>query len=169
MILLWQNSQAKKEEERLSLIVSALQDQVRATAKYCCYCFSVLCHNWWLTHWGRVTHICVSKLTSIGSDNGLSVRNKHQWNFNRNSYIFIQENRFECVVWKMAAILSRPQCVKMIAILQKNTFCCELFYHMIWIIDMFGKVINCWVIVTIGTNKGLCWFDNKQLLEFVMT
>ena len=25
-----------------------------------------------LTHWGRVTHICVSKLTSIGSDNGLS-------------------------------------------------------------------------------------------------
>ena len=25
-----------------------------------------------LTHWGRVTHICVSDLTSIGSDNGLS-------------------------------------------------------------------------------------------------
>ena len=33
-------------------------------------------HTWhiWpiLTHWGRVTHICVSKLTIIGSDNGLS-------------------------------------------------------------------------------------------------
>ena len=25
-----------------------------------------------LTHWGRVTHICVSKLTSVVSDNGLS-------------------------------------------------------------------------------------------------
>ena len=25
-----------------------------------------------LTHWGRVTHICVSRLTIIGSDNGLS-------------------------------------------------------------------------------------------------
>ena len=25
-----------------------------------------------LTHWGRATHICVSKLTNIGSDNGLS-------------------------------------------------------------------------------------------------
>ena len=25
-----------------------------------------------LTHWGRVTHTCVSKLTIIGSDNGLS-------------------------------------------------------------------------------------------------
>ena len=28
--------------------------------------------NMTLTHWGRVTHICVSKLTIIGSDNGLS-------------------------------------------------------------------------------------------------
>ena len=27
---------------------------------------------WTLTHWGRVTHICVGKLTIIGSDNGLS-------------------------------------------------------------------------------------------------
>ena len=25
-----------------------------------------------LSHWGRVTHICVTKLTIIGSDNGLS-------------------------------------------------------------------------------------------------
>ena len=25
-----------------------------------------------LTHWGRVTHMCVSDLTIIGSDNGLS-------------------------------------------------------------------------------------------------
>ena len=35
--------------------------------------------KWWrllqlniLTHWGRVTHICVGKLSIIGSDNGLS-------------------------------------------------------------------------------------------------
>ena len=32
--------------------------------------------QWWcpaqLTHWGRVTHICVRNLTIIGSDNGLS-------------------------------------------------------------------------------------------------
>ena len=44
------------------------------------------CHHYWhkntsncswadkynLIHWGQVTHICVSKLTIIGSDNGLS-------------------------------------------------------------------------------------------------
>ena len=28
--------------------------------------------KWNLTHWGRVTYTCVSKLTIIGSDNGLS-------------------------------------------------------------------------------------------------
>ena len=30
-----------------------------------------------LTHWGRVTHICVSKLTIVGSDNGLAPDWRH--------------------------------------------------------------------------------------------
>ena len=34
-------------------------------------------------------------------------------NFNQNSHIFIQETQFEEVVWNMAAILSRPQCVNL--------------------------------------------------------
>ena len=39
--------------------------------KYCiCWCPKSMPFR--LTHWGRVTHICVSKLTIIGSDNGLS-------------------------------------------------------------------------------------------------
>ena len=42
-----------------------------------------------------------------------TLRNKLQWNFNRNSYIFIQENVLQKVVCEMASILSRPQCVKM--------------------------------------------------------
>ena len=78
-----------------------------------------------------MTHICVSNLNSIGSDNGLSapshyqnqcwnivkrtLRNKLQWNFNRNSNIFIQEIAFESVVCEKAAILSRPQWVKLIS------------------------------------------------------
>ena len=41
-----------------------------------------------------------------------TLRNKLQWNLNRNSYIFIRENAFKNVVWKKVAILSRPQCVK---------------------------------------------------------
>ena len=38
------------------------------------------------------------------------MRKKLQWNFNRYSSIFIQENAFENVVCEMASILSRPQC-----------------------------------------------------------
>ena len=34
------------------------------------------------------------------------------WYLNQNSNIFIHENTFENVIWKMAAILPRPQCVK---------------------------------------------------------
>ena len=36
--------------------------------------FITRCHSmkYGLTHWGQVTHICVSRITNIGSDNGLS-------------------------------------------------------------------------------------------------
>ena len=40
-----------------------------------------------LTHWGRVTHLCVSKLTTIGSDNGLS------------------PGRHQAIIWTNAGIL----------------------------------------------------------------
>ena len=46
-----------------------------------------------------------------------TLRNKAQWNINRNSYIFIQENVSENVVGKMAAMLSRPQCVNGLCLL----------------------------------------------------
>ena len=40
-----------------------------------------------LTHWGRVTHLCISKLTIIGSDNGLS------------------PGRCQAIIWTNAGIL----------------------------------------------------------------
>ena len=42
----------------------------------------------------------------------LSLRNKLQCYFNRNSIIFIKKNLFENVACEMASILSRPQSVK---------------------------------------------------------
>ena len=47
------------------------------------YCFPL----WHITHWGQVTHICVSKLTIIGSDNGLS------------------PGRRQAIIWSSARIL----------------------------------------------------------------
>ena len=73
-----------------------------------------------------------TKLTMIGSDNDLlpgrrqaiiwtnagviligRLGNKLQWNLDRSRYISIQENALENVVRKIAAILARPQCVKL--------------------------------------------------------
>ena len=83
-----------------------------------------------LTHWGRVTHICVVDLghhwfrqcyvacsapshylNQCWNIVNWTFRNKLQWNFNLNSSIFIQEIAFENVACKMASILSRPQWV----------------------------------------------------------
>ena len=43
--------------------------------------------------------------------------NKFQWNLNQDLYIFIQENAFDCVVCEMTAILSRPECVKCLCLI----------------------------------------------------
>ena len=82
-----------------------------------------------LTHWGRLTHICVSKLTIIGSDNGL-LPERHQAIIWTNAGILLNgplgtnfsEILIEILTFsftkmhlkmsEMASILSRPQCVK---------------------------------------------------------
>ena len=43
-----------------------------------------------LTHWGRVTHICVSKLTVIGSDNGLSPDRRQAINWTNAGILLIR-------------------------------------------------------------------------------
>ena len=84
-----------------------------------------------LTHWGQVTHICSSKLTIIGSDNGVSSDQPQTviWTNDRILLIWtlvtnfseilseihtlsLKKNPFENTVWKMAAILPQPLCVK---------------------------------------------------------
>ena len=68
-------------------------------------------HHWlrlWLVAWTAPSHYLYQCRNIVN----LTLRNKLQRRFNRYSNIFIQENPFQNVVWKMAAILSRPQCVK---------------------------------------------------------
>ena len=50
-------------------------------------CFVIFYSLFSLTHWGRATHICVGKLTIIGSDNGLS------------------PGRRQTIIWTIAGIL----------------------------------------------------------------
>ena len=56
-----------------------------------------------LTHWGRVTHICVGKLTIIGSDNGLAPGRRQAiiWT-NARIYIMISKN-IRNLLWNRGA------------------------------------------------------------------
>ena len=78
-----------------------------------------------LTHWGRVTHICVGKLTIIGSDNGLSPGRRQAiiWtnygilligylgtNFSEN-FIEIHTFSFKKIDLKMSSGKWRPSCI----------------------------------------------------------
>ena len=94
-----------------------------------------------LNHWGRVTHICIGKLTIIGSDNGLSPGRRQAIIWTNAGILlieplgtsfseiligiqifFIQENALENVVCEMASILSRPQGRAKMAAIWQITF-----------------------------------------------
>ena len=89
----WVVGHGKNIEGRyISIIYSIFH---RISTGFCC---AFLCHSYSsvllhchcvnrLTHWGRVTHICVSKLTIIGSNNGLS------------------PSRRQAIIWTNAGIL----------------------------------------------------------------
>ena len=143
--------------------VSRISDHNRWKMKVKKYLFQiswyVIYNFYWilvyLTHWGRVTHICVGKLTIIASDNGLSPE-RHQAIIWTNAGLLligplrtnfseiligiqtslIQENVLENVVREIASILSRPQCVK--AVIMK-LFC---LLHVTWAVLGLIRWIN---------------------------
>ena len=111
----------------------------------------------WLTHWSRVTHICVSKLTIIGSDNGVAPGRRQAiiWtsagilliqtlgtNFNENlrwnSCIFIQETMY----WKMLSAKWCPICLGL---------------------NVFKVIIQCMFKYIIEWIMRLQWFDKNLL------
>ena len=62
----------------------------------------------WLVAWPAPSHY----LNQCWDIVNWTLRNKLQWNFNRNQFIFIQENALETIVCETASIPSRPQWVK---------------------------------------------------------
>ena len=64
--------QCKKGRSLLSLIFTISDLENNGKSIYLYLASKINSGPQGLTHWGRVTHICVGKLTIIGSDNGLS-------------------------------------------------------------------------------------------------
>ena len=78
-----------------------------------------------LTHWSQVTHICVSKLTSIGSDNGLSPGRRQDITWTNDGILLIgplatnfseifskiHKFSFKKMHWKTSSAKWRPFCL----------------------------------------------------------
>ena len=97
-------------------------------------------HIYILTHWGRVTHICVSRLTIIGSDNGLPPDRRQAiiWtnagilligplgtNFSEIS-IEIPVFSFKKMRFKVSSAKRRPFCLGLNVLTGKNWMRCEV-------------------------------------------
>ena len=90
-----------------------------------------------LTHWGRVTHICVGKLTILGSDNGLS------------------PGRRQAIIWTNAGIL-------LIGPLGTNFSEILIKIHMLSFMKMYLKISSAkWCLFCLSLNE-LMWFRNWQ-------
>ena len=97
------------------------------------------CHHF-LTHWGRVTHICVSKLTIIGSDNGLSPGRRQAIIWTNDGILLIRTFRthfseivseihtssFKKMHFKMSSGKWRPSCLGL-NVLKDTLYCCDPF------------------------------------------
>ena len=127
-----------------------------------------------LTHWGWVTHICVSKLTIIGSDNGLSPGRRQAiiWNnaglllieplgtnFSEIS-IGIQTFSFKKMHLKMSSGKCRPFCLGL------NVLIRPLHFSEIWIKTQSSSY-NKWQFINIFKINPYQWNQEKLLEHFI--
>ena len=69
----------------------------------------------YLTHWGRVTHICVSKLIIIGSDNGLSPDRRQAIIWTNTGILLMGplETNFSGILFAIYKFSVKKMCLKM--------------------------------------------------------
>ena len=110
----------------------------------------------WLTHWGRVTHICVGNLTIIGSDNGLSPGRRQAiiwtnagilligpWETNFSEILIsIHTFSFKKIHLKISSVKWRPFClglnvlrqgIGLLWLLSWDLLCQDHFFFNLWI------------------------------------
>ena len=162
------------------MLTSVSRKTVRHSAYHCFttkdiaysrhYCFGLYVMSWLLlTHWAQVRYICVGNLTTVGSDNGLSPGRRQAifWtnvvilligtlgrNFSEISIqihtLSLKNNAYENIVFKMAAILSRPQCVKLVVRIRCHCLGLghEVMIHISWYTFHMSFGIRCNTMIT---------------------
>ena len=110
-----------------------------------------------LTHWGRVTHICVGKLTNIGSDNGLSPGRRQAIIWTNAGILLIRSletNSIEILI-KIHTFSFRKMHLKMSSG-KWGPFCLGLNMLTHW-----SRVTHICVHVGNLTSKECCWLDRS--------
>ena len=92
-----------------------------------------------------------------------TLRNKLQWNFNRNSFIFIQENACRNVVWKIVAILFRSQRVNTWSAVR----CRVLVGHSKKIMYDQRKRIKIFISGGMSKFNGLLWQQTSESIQSI--
>ena len=129
-----------------------------------------------LTQWGRVTHICINKLTIISSDNSLLPGRRQAFIYTNAGILLIGslETNFseilikiltfslnENVVWKIAAILSWPQCVNINIWKTPRCYCGNAvdILHNIFFENLEPKLYQMWcfwpAFAAVGFNESI--------------
>ena len=112
------------------------------------YSIPVQTHYSTLTHWGRVTHICVGKLTSIGSDNGLSPGRRQAIIWTNAAILLIGPlgTNFRDILIEMQTFSLKKICLKMSSA-KYRSFCLCLDVLMVWSYGIYyhinGPVQDC--------------------------
>ena len=143
-----------------------------------------------LTHWGRVTHICVVTLTIIGSDNGLSPGRRQAIIWTRNRILLIGllwTNFIEILIGihtfsfnkrhlKMSSTQWRPFCLGLNVLthpgrcgsnLQKHVT--DYVHEHLLNFSQVNVTEHLWWQVSIGSGNGLVPSGNKPLSEPMFT
>ena len=143
-----------------------------------------------LTHWGRVTHICVSKLTIIGSDNGLSPgwRQAIIWtnacilligplgtNFNEIS-IEIHKSSFKKIHFKMSSGKWRPSCLglNVLTAFLISEYSQSINAYTTWVIEFISlrpgdTYMSQWTVSSLVYVMACCLFGTKPLPKPMLT
>ena len=120
-----------------------------------------------LTHWGRVTHICVGNLTIIGPDDGLSPGRRQAiiwtnagilligpWGTNFSEILFgIQTFSFKKIHLKMSSAKWRPFCVGLNELITKASTATVLSAH--------SCVFSCY-----GFNAKRPWYHCTDIIAW---
>ena len=135
-----------------------------------------------LTQWGRVTHICVGKLTIIVSDNGLSPARRQAFIWNNAGILLIwpletnfseiligiQTFSFKKMHLKMSSAKWRPFCLGLNVLTLIPVWIIDYIHYKLWVQSLklangsiipyhiLSSILGMWLFIHVGIKANAC-------------